>query len=199
MMSSQLGVNHPDLQRMRADIATQKKKIRDEIGNVAAGIKNGQRIAERREAEMRQAVATQKARMLNLNRGRDEMSVLMKEVENAQRALDAGNSRFTQETLQSRSSQANVMLLSPAVPPLGPRFPNPTLNLGVGILAGLFLGMNLALLLELMDRRIRSARDAIDTVEGPVLAVLNRTSKRLKVKRGIPFVRRKALSRPQTA
>jgi succinoglycan biosynthesis transport protein ExoP len=71
----------------------------------------------------------------------------MKEVENAQRALDAGNSRFTQETLQSRSSQANVMLLSPAVPPLGPRFPNPMLNLGVGILAGLFLGMNLALLL----------------------------------------------------
>jgi chain length determinant protein EpsF len=199
MMSSQLGVNHPDLQRMRADIATQKKKFRDEIGNVSAGIKNARRIAERREAELRQAVATQKARMLNLNRGRDEMSVLIKEVENAQRALDAGNSRFTQETLQSRSSQANVMLLSPAVPPLGPRFPNPTLNLGVGILAGLFLGMNLALLLEMMDRRIRSARDAIDTIEGPVLAVLNRTSKRLKLKRGIPFVRRKALSRPQTA
>jgi hypothetical protein len=59
--------------------------------------------------------------------------------------------------------------------------------------------MNLALLLEMMDRRIRSARDAIDTIEGPVLAVLNRTSKRLKLKRGIPFVRRKALSRPQTA
>ena len=40
IVSSQLGANHPDLQRLRADIATQKQKIRDEIGNVVAGIKN---------------------------------------------------------------------------------------------------------------------------------------------------------------
>src|SRR3954470_10823865 len=57
MLSSQLGANHPDLQRLRADIATQKQKIRDEIANVVSGIKNNQRIAERREAELRQAVA----------------------------------------------------------------------------------------------------------------------------------------------
>src|SRR4051794_11211474 len=132
MLSSQLGANHPDLQRLRADITTQKQKIRDEIGNVAAGIKNGQRIAERREGELRQAVAVQKARMLNVNKGRDDMSVLIKEVESAQRAMDAANSRFTQENLQSRSSQANVMLLSPAVPPLGPRFPNLPLNIAIG-------------------------------------------------------------------
>jgi uncharacterized protein involved in exopolysaccharide biosynthesis len=198
MMASQLGVNHPDLQRLRADIATQKKKIRDEIGNVAAGIKNAQRIAERREGELRQAVGIQKTKMLNLNRGRDEMSVLIKEAENAQRALDAANARFTQENLQSRSSQANVMLLSLAVPPLGPRFPKPPLNIGLGILAGLFLGMNLALLLEMMDRRVRSARDVIDVMEGPVLAVLERTSKGLKTSRAILFVRRKNLSRLQT-
>jgi polysaccharide biosynthesis transport protein len=198
MMSSQLGVNHPDLQRMRADIATQKKKIRDEIGNVAAGIKNGQRIAEHREAELRQQVALQKGKMLNLNKGRDEMSVLIKEVENAQRALDAGNARFTQENLQSRSSQANVMLLSPAVPPLAPRFPNLPLNLAIGLAAGIFLGMNLALLREMMDRRIRSPRDLLDLIEAPVLSVLGRASKRLKAPRPGLFGR-KQLTRPQTA
>src|SRR3954469_7269020 len=180
MLSSQLCANHPDLQRLRADIATQKQKIRDEIANVVAGIKNNQRIAERREAELRQAVALQKARMLNVNRGRDEMSVLIKEVESAQRALDAANSRFTQENLQSRSSQANVMLLSPAVPPLGPRFPNMPLNIGIGCLAGLFLGFNLALFREMMDRKVRSPKDLTDAIEGPVLALLERTSARSK-------------------
>jgi len=127
------------------------------------------------------------------------MSVLIKEVESAQRALDAANSRFTQENLQSRSSQANVMLLSAAVPPLGPRFPKLPLNVGIGILAGAFLGLNLALLLEMMDRRLRSARDLVQMMEAPVLVVLERTSKGLKDSRRGIFSRRRRLTRPQTA
>jgi len=198
MLSAQLGANHPDLQRLRADIATQRQKIRDEIGNVAAGIKNAHRIAERRESELRQALGAQKSRMLNVNKGRDEMSVLIKEVESAQRAMDAANARFTQENLQSRSSQANVMMLSAAVPPLGPRFPNRMLNLGVGFLAGLFLGINLALLREMMDRRVRSARDVIDVIEGPVLAVLKR-SRQGRLPRNALFARRQRLARTQPA
>lgn len=199
MLSAQLGVNHPDLQRMRADIATQRQKIRDEIANVASGIKNAQRIAERREAELRQSVGIQKTRMLTLNKGRDEMSVLIKEVESAQHAMDAANLRFTQENLQSRSSQANVMMLSSAVPPLSPRFPNLLLNIGVGVLAGIFLGINLALLREMMDRRVRSARDVTDVIEGPVLAVLQRTSKRVKASGKSTFGRRKRLAQAQAA
>jgi uncharacterized protein involved in exopolysaccharide biosynthesis len=183
MVSSQLGANHPELQKLRADIATQRQKIKDEIGNVAAGIKNGKRVAERRLDELRQAVATQKARMLALNKGRDDMSVLMREVENAQRALDAANSRFTQENLQSRSSQANVMILSAAVPPLGPRFPKLMLNIPLGILAGLFLGLNLALLREMMDRRVRSLEELREIMELPVLGVLERSVKSHQVSR----------------
>jgi chain length determinant protein EpsF len=199
MLSSQLGANHPDLQRLRADIATQRQNIRDEIGNVAAGIRNTQRIAERREAELRQAANAQKTRMLNLNKGRDEMSVLIKEVDSAQRALDAANSRFTQENLQSRSSQANVMLLSLAVPPLSPRFPKLMLNVPIGILVGLFFGINLALLREMIDRRVRSAKDLTDAIEGPVLAVLERTSERLKGRHKQLLSRRKSVRRPQAA
>jgi chain length determinant protein EpsF len=199
MLSSQLGANHPDLQRLRADIATQKLKIRDEIGNVAAGIKNSQRIAERREAELRQAVATQKTKMLTLNKGRDEMSVLMKEAENAQRALDAANTRFTQENLQSRSSQANVMLLSPAVPPLYPRFPKLFLNIGIGLVAGLFLGLNLALLREMADRRVRSVQDITEAIDGPVLAILERSRKRLIPRGQTLLALRRRLTRLQPA
>jgi capsular polysaccharide biosynthesis protein len=75
------------------------------------------------------------------------------------------------------------MLLSPAVPPLGPRFPKLPLNIGIGIAAGLFLGMNLALLREMMDRRVRSPKDLADAIEGPVLALLERTSARVKRRR----------------
>jgi uncharacterized protein involved in exopolysaccharide biosynthesis len=39
MLSAQLGVNHPDLPTAACRYRHQKQKIRDEIGNVAAGIK----------------------------------------------------------------------------------------------------------------------------------------------------------------
>jgi uncharacterized protein involved in exopolysaccharide biosynthesis len=45
------------------------------------------------------------------------------------------------------------MVLSAAVP-AWPRFPEARLNIPLGILAGLFLGVNLALLREFYDRRV---------------------------------------------
>jgi chain length determinant protein EpsF len=196
MISSQLGGNHPDVQKMRADITAQRQKLKDEIGNVSAGLKNGLRVADRRVDELRNAVATQKAKMLELNKGRDDMSVLIRDVESAQRALDAASSRFTMEHLQSRSSQANVMVLSAAVPPLYPRFPKTTLNLALGILAGGFLGLNLALLIEVLDRRVRSPEDVKDMFSVPVLCVLQRSGK-LPAIRQIPWTRRRALPDPR--
>jgi len=196
--SSQLGANHPELQKLRADVATQRQKIKDEIANVAAGIKNSKAVAERRLAELQQAVASQKARMLNINKGRDDMSVLIKEVENAQRALDAANSRFTQENLQSRSSPANVMILSAAVPPLSPRFPKLILNIPLGVLGGLFLGINLALLREVLDRRIRSPDDLKDLLVIPVLGVFERRGKLGHARRRL-WARRKLLRAPGAA
>ena len=198
MISSQLGANHPDVQRLRADIAAQRQKLKDEIVNVSAGVKNSLKVADRRVVELRQAVALQKNRMLELNKGRDDMSVLLRDVESAQRALDAASSRFTMENLQSRSSTANVMMLSAAVPPLGPRFPKKRLNLLLGVLAGGFLGVNLALLLEVLDRRVRAPEDVKDLLGIPVVCMLERTSTLPRI-RHKPWVRRRALPEPRAA
>jgi chain length determinant protein EpsF len=189
-LASQLGANHPEIQRLKADIAEQRQQLASEIETVSAAIGNAARLAQRRQSELAQAVADQKARMLRLNQGRDDMAVLIKEVENAQRALDAANSRLTQENLQSRSSQTNVMVLSAAVPPLEPAFPKLSLNIPLGILAGLFLGVNLALLREFFDWRVRSPEDLKDLGEVPVLGVLRklRSGDRRRVRLRFPRI-----------
>jgi chain length determinant protein EpsF len=173
MISSQLGSNHPDVQKLRADIQTQRQKIREEIKNVAAGIANSERIAERRVGEVRQAAGAQKERMLTLSKGRDELAVLIRDAESAQKALDAANSRLTQETLQSQANQTNVIMLSPAIPPLGPRFPRLILNIPLGVVIGLVLGVNLALLREFIDRRINLEEDLLEIANVPVLGWLD--------------------------
>jgi chain length determinant protein EpsF len=179
-ISSQLGANHPEIKRLKADIAEQRQQLNAEIRTVSAAIQNTSQLAQRREAELAQAVAGQKARLLRLNQGRDEMAVLLKEVESAQRAFDAASSRFTTTNLESQATNTTISILNRAVPPAFPSFPILWVNVVVGIVAGLVLGVGLALVMELLDRRVRSEDDLTLSLEAPMLGLLD--SGRAKVR-----------------
>lgn len=187
--SSQLGANHPEVQRLQADVQQQRGKLKAEITTAATAISNAARIAERREAELRQAVSDQKARLMRLNQGRDEIAVLLKEVESAQRAYDTAAQRFTQTKLESQTSQTNVSVLSRAIPPIEPSFPKVFLNMLLAVFLGTLLGVGIALLLEVLNRRVRSAQDLAEALDLPVLGVLQDSTRagrgKSKVRRGL--------------
>jgi polysaccharide biosynthesis transport protein len=198
-LSSQLGENHPDSQRVRAEIQKLRQALAAEIRTVSITMNNAYLLSERRQAELRSTLAGQKSRLLNVNRARDELSVLVQEVEGAQRALDAANARLTQENLQSRISSTNVIILSKAVPPLTPSFPKLFLNIPLGLIVGLFLGLNLALLREFFDRRVRSSDDVRDLGEILVLGTLQRPTRDGRWKLPLRFPRLRAPNKPLPA
>jgi uncharacterized protein involved in exopolysaccharide biosynthesis len=170
--SSQLGVNHPEVKRLEADITAQKAKLRSEIAQAAAALGNAAKIAQRREAELREALAEQKSKFMRLNEGRDQMGVLIKDVESAQRAYDTAASRLQQTNLESQASQTNVSILTRAFPPLKPSSPKIILNTLVSIFLGTVLGIGVVLLLELLNRRVRSVQELALAAGVPVLGVL---------------------------
>jgi len=112
--SNTLGVNHPEYQRAQSEVTSLRKKLSDEINTAASVIGNNLRITQSRERELRDAVSAQKARLLDLNRHRDELGVLMKEVDNAQRAYEAASQRHSEASLGSRINQGDVVVLNPA-------------------------------------------------------------------------------------
>lgn len=181
-VSSQLGANHPEVKRLDADIASQREKLRDEIKVVSEGIGNQGRLAQKREAELRNAVADQKARLMKMNEGRDELTVLMREVDSAQRAYDVAMQRFTMTSLESQSNQTNVLLLTPAVEPLEPSSPKILLNMLVAAFLGTILGVGLAFARELFDGRVRSAQSVQGLPDMPLIGVLPKGG-RAKLKR----------------
>jgi polysaccharide biosynthesis transport protein len=173
--STTLGVNHPQIQRQKAEIDALRGKIDEEIRFAVGGMSTMSSIQTSREAQLRRAVAEQKDKMLQVKGQRDEVAVMRGEVESAQKAYDAALQRFTVTTLSSRSNQANVMLLNPAVEPTETSSPKVFRNLLVGLIAGLVLGLNLAFLLEVSDRRVRSGDDIGTELALPVLGVLERS------------------------
>jgi succinoglycan biosynthesis transport protein ExoP len=117
-------------------------------------------------------VAEQKTRVLELNRARDELGVLLKDLDSAQRAFDAASQRFSQTRIEALSEQSDISLLNPAVAPLEPSSPRVLLNTLVAVLLGTILGVGLALLLELLNRPLRSSGDLKDMLGIPVLGTV---------------------------
>jgi succinoglycan biosynthesis transport protein ExoP len=166
---SQLGANHPEVKRLEADIAGQRAKLKSEISAAASSLGNAAKIAQKREGELRAALAEQKAKFLRLNQGRDQMQVLVKEVESAQRAYETAAQRFQQTNLESQASQTNVSILTKAFPPIEASFPKVFLNVALSIFLGTVLGVGVALVVEIANRRVRSAKDLAEAIGAGVL------------------------------
>ncbi|WP_424193381.1 chain length determinant protein EpsF [Ampullimonas aquatilis] len=172
-LSSRFGLNHPEYQSALSELNELKNKLQTEMKQVANSMGSANNANTQREGEIRQALEVQKKRVLELRQERDEFSVLQKDLENAQRAYDMVTQRLSQTSLESQTQQTNVMVLTPADPPTEHASPKLFLNLVLAIFFGTLLSVACALLMELTNRRIRSADDFTQNFGLPVLAVLH--------------------------
>lgn len=174
-VSVSLGKNHPQVRRMESEIATLVENIAAETRKISTSIGTSVVVGKQKEKELLEAIQTQKTKVLELNKQRDEIAVLQRDVETAQRAYEAVSQRSSQTRLESQSAQTNVAILNPAVEPLEPSRPRLLLNIIVSIFLGIVLGVGVALALELGNRRVRSAEDIVEALDLPVLASIAST------------------------
>lgn len=196
-----LGKNHPQTQRAESELASLRGKLDSETRKIVRSIDTSYQVSKQKEKELREAIETQKSRVLSLNRQRDEISVLKRDVESAQRAFEGVSQRSAQTRLESLSVQTNAVVLNPATEPATPSSPKTTLNILASIVAGLILGVGLALLLELRNRRVRSPEDLANAIGLPVLASIAGISpspmRRNSVSRKTPAKRASATIAPR--
>ncbi|GAA5182509.1 hypothetical protein GCM10025771_31960 [Niveibacterium umoris] len=171
-MAGQLGQNHPQYQRTQAELDALKSKLDSEMRQVASSVGTSNVVNQQREAELRASLEAQKQKVLELRAQRDEVAVLQKDVEAAQRAYDIVGQRLSQTSLESQTQQTNITVLTPADVPIKHSSPKLLLNTIVAAFLGGLLGVGVALLQEMRNRRIRSREDLVESLGIPVLAVL---------------------------
>jgi uncharacterized protein involved in exopolysaccharide biosynthesis len=176
-----LGVNHPSRQRAEAELASLKTRLASESGQISASIETAYRVGKDRERELQGAVNAQKTRVLALNKQRDELNVYRRDVEAAQRAYETVSQSASQTRLQSLTNQTNVVRLDTATTPVDPSSPKMLLNLLIAAFAGTLLGVGLALVLELTNRRVRSSEDLMQMLDLPVLASISSSGDRRRL------------------
>jgi chain length determinant protein EpsF len=167
-----LGINHPQTKRTQSELASLRKRLASEIQQISNSIGTSYEVGKQKEKELLEAMEIQKKRVLELNRERDEIAVLKRDVEAAQRTFEGVSQRAAHTRLESQSVQTNVAMLNPATIPTQHSRPRILLNVLISIFLGTLLGIGIALMLELMSRRIRSAEDLVQAIDLPVLAVI---------------------------
>jgi len=171
-LSEDLGPSHPMLQRQRAEYQSLRVELNSEMNKIVAGLANAARQARQHEAQLRSTLAEQRARVLELKDYRNEIAVLTRNVESAQRAYDAAMQRFVVSKVESGANRTNVSVLDPAVEPAMPARPKIMLNVALSFVMGIMLGLAVVFFMEQFDRRVRSIDDLAIT-EVPLLAQLN--------------------------
>jgi chain length determinant protein EpsF len=176
--SATLGDNHPTVIQIRASMEEIKARLAAEIRKVGSGVSVTNAINQSREADIKAALEAQRTKVLQLKEQRDQIGILMKDVENAQRAYDNVLARLSQSSLESENKLPNVAVLSPAVEPIKQSSPKMLLNSIGSVLLGLLLAVGTAFVSELRDRRIRSLEDLTQTLSLPVIGSLTPPGKK---------------------
>ena len=173
-LGERLGESHPAMTELKANIGELRTRIERETGRISGGVSVSNSINDARLKQLRGALETQRLKVLRLKESRDELAVLAADVESAQRAYEGVIVRANQTELESRTTQTNLAVLNPASEPTVPSSPRVTLNMLLALFVGTLLSVGVAMLMELFDRRVRSASEVVQALETPLLGVLAR-------------------------
>lgn len=176
--SATMGPNHPQMQRMEAELRSMRSRLAAESSRVGSAAAVSHQASASRVRELQQAIAAQKARVLATNKERGQLSVLQREVESAQKAYETVSASAAQSRLQSMTTQSNVVFLGSAVQPIEPSGPSAQQAMLIAFAAGILLAIAGALMLELVNRRVRSIEDLSMVTQLPILGILPATRER---------------------
>jgi len=189
-LDGRLGPNHPQSQELRRQQAEIEEQLRAEVTQEVEAVRSRYDAARLAEEELRRKLDRLGAKAIELRDLGTRYQLLKNNVETAH-ALHASLLKQRMETgVNAELVASNVRVIERAEVPFRPSKPNVPLNLTLGVLAGLMLGVGAAFSCEYFDQSVKSTQDVEDLLLLPTLATIpNFEQARRATVRG-PHVRR---------
>lgn len=191
-LQSRYGANYPQAHAMEESIQqlrAQALQADQDAGQAYVSALHGQaEAATKRRDELQQAVDAAKQEAINQNGKQAEYTQLTMAMQRCDKVADFLNSRIKElELTRDNNQEFNIAVLETAKAPssLLPVRPNRPQVLAIALAIGLMAGLGGALLLDMMDHRIRSAAEVEQLLGLPILgAVPHMLGKRSAIERG---------------
>ncbi|WP_306252662.1 hypothetical protein [Parvularcula sp. IMCC14364] len=157
------GERNPDYKETFAELQNQQDIIYNSVRDRAE-------FTRRKVESLATEVESQKKRVVSLQTTKQRFDTLEKNLETNRQAYDLLATRTLQEGLQSRFDAIDVLMLSRAVPAGEPLLSIKRLILIGGSILGLGMGMMAAVLIELLEARLRSRQGLLFASKSVMLA-----------------------------
>jgi uncharacterized protein involved in exopolysaccharide biosynthesis len=159
-MRSTLGPRHPQVVALEAQIEAAQKALNGAVGLLSTNVETDLDRERTLEAQLTQAVAAQRAKVLHLRQIQDEGQKLLLELQSAQSVYKQALDSYDQVKFATVHNFANVSLVNHATPPLTYSKPKKSELLLVSVLVALGVGLGMTFFYELwIDRRLRCRDD----------------------------------------
>ena len=161
-LKGRYGPLHPDLQTAEHQLADIDTQIQSEINRIISNLTAEVEVSKQRTASLQSSVDGKRAQLVSGDAASVELNELQRNADAARQLYETVLTRVKETAAQQAISQADSHVDTPATPPSEPSAPKKPLNILLGIIAGLGLGVIAAFVVERWNVRVNS----IDDVEG---------------------------------
>jgi polysaccharide biosynthesis transport protein len=172
LLNSGFGSNHPKVKAVHATEEVYAKQLEQQISSVRVALEKNLKTAQTTRDELRKRLDEINTRQL-LNKN---LSATYTRAKNAyikeKTLLDGIRTRAQTQTMELAMPRVAVSVKQVAEPPSYPIRPRVGLNLALGALVGLVVGLGLAFFIEYLDTSVKTMEDVENLLGLPVLAII---------------------------
>jgi capsular exopolysaccharide synthesis family protein len=178
-LNSGLDENHPRVKALRATKQVYLRQLEEQVAIVRSALDKNLKTAEttRDELQKRLKEINQKqlnSKNLSASYARAKNSYIKEKL-----LLDSVRMRAQTQTMELAMPRVAISVKEPAEPPTVAARPRVSLNLMLGALVGLVVGLGLAFFIEYLDTSVKTMEDVESLLGVPVLAIIPKNIKLL--------------------
>jgi capsular exopolysaccharide synthesis family protein len=163
---------HPTLSQAIQSLNQTESEYRRAIASAAAAIESEYQNALRNDRQARAALEAQQAESLATDRFAGEYNQIDREMKMNEQFLQSLQARMKETSMTSTIETQNARIIDHAQAPKRPVSPNIPLNLGLGFLGGIGLGLAFAFFVAYIDDRVKSSFDIEAIVGLPLIGII---------------------------
>jgi capsular exopolysaccharide synthesis family protein len=171
--STKFGPAYPRLVQDKASLQSVRQSLQDEIARIGVRAKTDYEVAVRAEEGAKAAYEADRAAAGKLNSQGVEYAILSKEADQSQQLYQDLLKRLKEAGVVEGLHSSSVTVVDPATTPDSPSKPNILQTLALGLFGGIFLGVCLAVAVDVLDTKILGTEE-IEALNMPVLGLVPR-------------------------
>jgi len=172
-MTNNYAPNHPDVRGIRDQIAVLNGQIDERLDGVVRGL--GVNLASKKAFRdtLRSQLESGKTNDVAQKNARRPYMQKNRELESAQNVWEKLYMKVVQEKTDASLPRSGLVeIFDQAEPDLRPVKPNKVLNITLGVIVGLAVGIGLAFFIEYLDTSVKTIDDVERALQAPVLGVI---------------------------